>query len=62
MCFFFLFITYFLSCHKAEEEYKPEEADLFLRMDALKDSDGTLTATLVVVVWLAPLKYDLVTF
>lgn len=31
-----------MSCHKAEEEYKPEEADLFLRMDALKDSDGML--------------------
>ncbi|XP_056897869.1 carcinoembryonic antigen-related cell adhesion molecule 5 isoform X1 [Takifugu flavidus] len=24
---------------KAQEDYKPEEADLFLRMDALKDSD-----------------------
>lgn len=34
-------MTSFLSCHKAEEDYKPEEVDLFLRMDALKDSDGT---------------------
>lgn len=32
-----------ISCHKAQEEYKPEEADLFLRMDVLKDSDGTLS-------------------
>lgn len=35
-------VTYLMSCHKVKEEYKPEEADLFLRMGALKDSDGTL--------------------
>lgn len=35
-------VTYLLSCHKAQKEFKPEEADLFLRMDTLKDSDGKL--------------------
>lgn len=31
------------SHHPAEEEYKPEEADLFLSMDQFKGLDGELT-------------------
>lgn len=43
-----------MSCHKAKEEYKPEEADLFLRMDTLKISDGMFSTPLWVAMWFYP--------